>query len=90
MIDLVILIECKAELKYHKSKQNEIADPEKYAVDGVLHYSQFLKQNYNVIAIAVSGENTDNLMVSNFFIRKNTDEVTEIDDKKNYCLFMII
>ena len=81
-MDLVILIECKAELKYHKSKQNEVSNPEKYAVDGVLHYSEFLKQNYNVIAIAVSGENKDKLMVSNFFIRKNTDDVKEIDTKK--------
>lgn len=87
IIDSVILIECKAELKYHSSKQNEASDPEKYAVDGVLHYSEFLKQDYNVIAIAVTGENKDQLMVSNYFIKKNSDDVKELDDKKLLLIY---
>lgn len=64
----VIIVECKSEEKYHKSSQK--SDPEKYAVDGVLHYSKFLKTEFNVIAIAVSGQNKKNPHVSNFLIKK--------------------
>jgi type I restriction-modification system DNA methylase subunit len=81
-MDSVILIECKPEAKFHQRSEGEQKDPEKYAVDGVLFYSKFLKDDFNVIAIAVSGENKDTILVSNFFIKKKTSEVKEIPNKK--------
>jgi len=60
----IIVIECKSEGKFHKSsKQDKPAD---FAVDGVLHYADFLADQYNVIAIAVSGTDEKGLLVSSF------------------------
>jgi len=86
IIDLVAIVECKPEAKYHQSKNNE-NDPEKYAVDGALHYSKYLKQDFNVIAIAVSGQIEDQLTVSHFFIRKNSNETTETSDKRLLSIY---
>jgi len=77
-MDLVLIIECKAESKYHRTGSKK-SDPEKYAVDGVLHYAKFLKSDFNVIAIAVSGQNTKNPTVSNFVIKNGRKK--EIDQK---------
>lgn len=52
--DMVVLIECKAEPRWHESVDRD--RPVDYAVDGVLHYARFLSPNYTVIAIAVSGD----------------------------------
>lgn len=51
--DMVVIIECKADLKLHESPQRD--KPVEYAVDGVLHYARYLSPNYTTIAIAVSG-----------------------------------
>lgn len=51
--DMVVLVECKAEVRYHESKGRDLARD--YAVDGVLHYARYLTPNYTVISIAVSG-----------------------------------
>ena len=86
IMDLVVLIECKPDIKLHRSQANEAQDPAKYAVDGVLHYSKFLNNDYNVIAIAVSGEAEDTLFVSNFLIRKGT-QANETTDKKLLSIY---
>jgi type I restriction enzyme M protein len=77
--DDIIVIECKADAKAHRSKLGD--DPSGYAVDGVLHYSAFLAQEYNVISIAVSGDDPKNLKISSFYQKKNETEVTEEDAK---------
>lgn len=51
--DMVVLVECKADVKKHASAAGDRAKD--FAVDGVLHYSRFLSPSYTVIAIAVSG-----------------------------------
>jgi type I restriction-modification system DNA methylase subunit len=86
IMDLVVLIECKPDIKLHRSKANEEQDPAKYAVDGVLHYSKYLNHDYNVIAIAVSGEAEDALFVSNFLIRKEA-QANETTDKKLLSIY---
>lgn len=67
--DFIIIIECKAETKYHQSKS--LNDPVKYAVDGALHYSRALSPEYNVISIAISGETTAGLKISTYLQIKN-------------------
>jgi len=62
--DDIIVIECKADAKFHKSDSGQY--PASYAVDGVLHYSAFLSQEYNVISIAVSGDTLGKLKISTF------------------------
>lgn len=77
--DEIIVVECKAEAKSHKSKLGD--DPSGYAVDGALHYSAFLAQEYNVISIAVSGTSRKKLKISSFFQAKGETEVVEEDSK---------
>ncbi len=69
--DLIIVIECKADVKKHDSGDTRKKHAE-YAVDGVLLYASFLSKEYDVIAIAVSGENKAELRVSQFLnLRKD-------------------
>lgn len=76
----IIVIECKAKTIDHQSANRNNAV--KYAVDGVLHYARALSQEYNVIAIAVSGQNNTELLVSHFYWKKGTDNYLELDDKE--------
>lgn len=66
--NLIIVIECKAKLTEHKSKDLNV--PDKYAVDGVLHYASFLKEEYDVIAIAVSGSTKSKVKIDTYLWRK--------------------
>lgn len=56
--DVLIVIECKASAKFHESKTKD--KPKDYAIDGVLHYASFLKNNFHVIAVGVSGDEKNN------------------------------
>lgn len=49
----IIVIECKKQVNRHKSEN--MNKPNGYALDGVLYYAKYLKNEYNVIAIGVSG-----------------------------------
>jgi hypothetical protein len=51
--DMVVLIECKADVRFHESPDRN--KPVEYAVDGVLHYARQLSRDYTTIAIAASG-----------------------------------
>lgn len=62
--NLVIVIECKASPRAHQSAQRD--RPDRFAVDGVLHYSTHLSRQFDVIGVAVSGTKADGLRVSTF------------------------
>lgn len=62
--DYVVVVECKADTKYHESADRD--QTVKYAVDGALHYARYLAPKRHVIAIAVSGENTETVRYSTF------------------------
>lgn len=66
--DFAVIVECKADVKHHESKGH--LDPEKYAVDGALHYAKHLARDYNVIAVGVSGQTKSALRVSTFLHTK--------------------
>ena len=67
--DFLIVIECKADIKFHESlNQNQ---PANFAVDGVLLYASKLSQEYNVIAIAASGQTKEELKINTFLFPKN-------------------
>ena len=76
----IIVVECKAKVSMHESATRDNAKD--YAVDGVLHYAKALKEDFNVFAIAVSGETQEELVVSHFYWKKGTDNYTETEDKK--------
>ena len=74
--NLIIVIECKADTAKHESKeQNNYKD---YAVDGVKLYASFLAKEYDVIAIAVSGMELENLKISHFLQLKGTNKFEPI------------
>lgn len=76
--DLVIVIECKADIKKHESKERDRFGD--YAVDDVLLYSSYLSKGFNVISIAVSGETKKELRVSNFLQLQKLN-YRELDNK---------
>jgi type I restriction enzyme M protein len=75
----LVVIECKADTKYHKSKTKK--KYKEYAVDGVLLYASYLKEGFNVVAIAVSGETEREMKISHFLWLKNKHTYKEINDK---------
>lgn len=75
--NLLIVIECKAEVSKHQSKTlDKYAG---YAVDGALLYSSFLSKEYDVLAIAISGQTQRELRVSHFLQLKGEQQATEVD-----------
>lgn len=77
--DDVLVVECKADAKFHKSKDRD--SPATHAVDGALHYSEFLAQEFNVISIAVSGTESGKLKISSFLQKKGEPKVTKKDSE---------
>ena len=83
-IHTIIVVECKNTAKKHNSEK--LNHPSGYAVDGVLYYAKFLKQEYNVVAIAVSGTNVENMKVNTFYWIKGQDTYTELEKAKDIIL----
>ena len=70
--ELLIVIECKADITKHESeRRDKFAD---YAVDGVLLYASYLSKEYDVLAIAVSGQTKRQLKISHFLHLKNENK----------------
>lgn len=76
----LIVVECKAEMSHHESKDRN--KPKDYAVDGILHYAKALKADYSVIAIAVSGDTQEDLLISHFYWKKGKSEYVSLPDTK--------
>lgn len=66
--DFIIVVECKANIAKHQSPTLDKYD--EYAMDGVLLYASFLSKEYDVLAIGVSGQNTEELKVSHYLYLK--------------------
>ena len=79
---IISIIECKADISKHVSKKED--KPIDYAVDGALLYAEYLKKGFEaVVAIGVSGENIEELKISNYLITK---KIQLNGKKKKYCL----
>ncbi|MBO7747927.1 N-6 DNA methylase [Paenibacillus sp. MWE-103] len=77
--DFLVIFECKANVKDHESPNRD--EPIKYAVDGVLHYASKLSKEYNVIAVAVSGQTKTSLKVSTFIHTKGAEHHKDLHTK---------
>lgn len=75
----LIVIECKASISYHESKDR--TNYRDYAVDGVLLYASYLNKEFNVTAIAVSGTNDRDKKISTFLWLKEHYTYKDIQDK---------
>lgn len=83
-INIIIVVECKNTAKKHCSEN--FNRPSAFAVDGVLYYAKFLKQEYNVVALAVSGTNVDNMKVDTFYWVKGQEKYAVLDKAKDIIL----
>ena len=72
----IIVVECKKNVKLHTSEN--LNKPKDFAVDGALYYAKFLKEAYNVIALAVSGNKKDDCKVTTFYWQKGHDNYQEL------------
>ena len=79
-LDYIIIIECKAKCEYHRSKDGK--SPKDFAVDGVLHYAKNISKQFDVVAIAVSGQTTEELLVSHFNWKKGSPDHSELKQDK--------
>ena len=84
----IVVIENKSEIDKH-SHFNNIQDYKKYgygnaketqsyAIDGALWYATFLNSEYDVVAVAVSGNRVENSRVTSFVLPKN-GKLTDIE-----------
>ena len=62
--NFLIVIEDKSDRSFHESETHNQYD--KYAVDGVLLYASYLSKTFDVLAIAVSGTDENNLKISHY------------------------
>ena len=80
--DFIIVIECKAELKKHKSKKlDKYSD---FAVDGALLYSSYLSKEFDVVSIGVSGEIEREILIDNFIQIRGEKNARDLSIKKIY------
>ena len=80
--ELLIVIECKADTKKHKSKN--LDKYSEYAVDGALLYSSYLSKEFNVISIGASGENHQEFLIDNFIQIKGEKKARDLKINKLY------
>ena len=74
--DFLIVVECKADLTKHESSlKDKFKD---YSVDGVLLYSSYLSKDFDVLSIAVSGQDKKNIKISHFLQVKGDKTATPI------------
>ena len=86
--DFLLVIECKADFKKHiSSTKDQYKD---YAVDGVLLYASHLAQEYNIIAIAVSGQTKNELKISTFIFPKGFGAYSILTDTRKILIDDII
>lgn len=83
-INTIIVVECKSSIKKHQSEA--LNKPSSYAVDGVLYYAKFLKQGYNVIAVAISGTSVNNMKVDTFYWQHRMEAYSKMIKAKDIIL----
>jgi Type I restriction-modification system methyltransferase subunit len=76
----LIVIECKASVAAHKSDKHD--SPKEFAVDGTLHYAKALSKEFDVVAVAASGQTEQELTISHFIWKKGSDNFSELADNK--------
>ena len=74
----LIVIECKADPKYHASSDRD--QYRDFAVDGVLLYASCLSKDFNVIAIAISGQTEPEIKIDTFLHPKGVQFAAPLKD----------
>lgn len=81
--ETIVVIECKASIedhsmfddlsKYELYGYGNSIETEKYAINGALWYASFLKSDYDVVAIGISGQDATECKVSSFVWPKGSE-----------------
>jgi type I restriction enzyme M protein len=86
--DFLLIIECKSSVLDHispaskkllagreleETDEQRVKRTQKYCVDGALHYARALSRDFNVIAIAVSGQTEGSEITSTLLHAKNSE-----------------
>ena len=94
--DIIVVIECKSNVKDHNSphvesvlngthvdatEESAAKRIQKYAADGALHYARHLSKEFNVIAVAVSGETASSMQISTYLHTKGATTATVLTTK---------
>ncbi len=80
----ILIVECKRNVKDHESKERNM--PQKFAIDGALFYAKHLKEEYNVLAVAVSGTSKENIKVNTFYWKQGFESPQELKKAKDTLL----
>lgn len=83
-LSTIIVVECKKNVKFHESEN--FFHPSNYAVDGALYYAKYLKSEYNIIAIGISGTSKENMKVSAYYWPQNQDDFYELKKARDIIL----
>lgn len=83
-IHTIIVVECKKSVSKHSSEN--LDHPRDHSVDGALYYAKYLKEEYNVIALAVSGTQKDKMKVSAYYWVRQQDTYTELTKARDIIL----
>lgn len=83
-VNTIIVVECKNSAKKHNSAG--LNSPRNFAIDGVLYYTKFLKEDYNVIAVAISGTTATSMKVDTFYWQKEQDNYLILNKAKDIIL----
>lgn len=83
-IHTIIVVECKKSVSKHSSEN--LDHPRDYSVDGALYYAKYLKEEYNVIALAISGTQKDKMKVSAYYWVRQQDTYTELTKARDIIL----
>ena len=73
--DFLIVVECKADETKHVSKERDKYS--EYAVDGALLYASYLAKEFDVLAVAVSGQTESTLCISHYLHLKGVGRAVE-------------
>lgn len=75
-VDLLIVIECKADINNHKSE--DLSKAAEYAIDGAVHYASYLSKDFNVLAIGISGQTKKELLIDTYLWLKGENAYKEL------------
>lgn len=75
--NFLVVVECKADTRRHASEARD--KPAEFAVDGVLLYANCLSKDFDVLAIAVSGQDEASLRISHFLHLRGSNKSVDWD-----------
>jgi type I restriction enzyme M protein len=83
--DFIIVVECKADpAKHCSATQDQYAD---YAADGALLYASFLSKEFDVLAIAVSGQDKSTCRISHYLHLRAEPKAVPFPEAKDIVSF---